>query len=68
MSLDRSMGEGVIGVEFLCEHCNEYIDLDYSYHEHAWRGTCWQCLIAYVADIEIFIRICTFYLANLIIF
>lgn len=52
MSLTRCHGEGILGVELCCEECNEYIDLSYIYMEHAWRGTCWACMLAYVVDLE----------------
>ena len=51
-ALSRSMGHGVLGAELCCEKCHEYIDLDYIYHEHAWRGVCYQCSLFYVVDLE----------------
>lgn len=53
MSLDRSMGHGILEVELICDGCSECIDLEYVYMEHCWRGTCWQCRMAYVIDLEV---------------
>lgn len=50
--LSRSMGHGVLGAELCCEECQEYIDLNYVYVEHAWRGVCYQCAFYYVLDLE----------------
>lgn len=52
MSLDRSMGEGVLGVEINCEYCDENIELIYQYHEHCWRGECRRCRAHHLVDLE----------------
>ena len=57
MSLDRGMGAGVIGAEVMCEHCSNYIDMNYVYRAHCWEGTCHQCRYNYVVDLEVIIRI-----------